>query len=235
MGLYTSFGPGGIYEKLFSELPVDVPEVSLLTSPYVVRHADGTDVKSSQDDLYAIAGGTASLAERLAESIKLSGSNVRLNSPVLRLAYDESGRATGVDLLSGERVFAKQAIVSNLTVWDTYGKLVGLNRTPPEIKKQLNTLHSSGAYLLYASIEESALARLPSECMLVKDGAGEFTLAVSSSQTARGQACGDFPNRDGGGVVVYVSIKRGRLRGMGSGSAGSFLESNTCGAPGTRQ
>ena len=63
----------------------------------------------------------------------------------------------GVDLLSGERVFAKKAIVSNLTVWDTYGKLVGLNRTPPEIKKRLNTLHGTGVYVVYASIEESAV------------------------------------------------------------------------------
>src|ERR687883_162920 len=110
MGLYTSFGPGGVYEKLFSRLPVDAPDVSLLTSPYVVRQADRTDVKSTTEDLYAIAGGPASLAERLAESIKTSGGSVRLNSPVLRLAYDESGCAIGVDLLSGERVLAKQAI-----------------------------------------------------------------------------------------------------------------------------
>ena len=184
MGLYTSFGRGGIYEKLFSELPVKAPEVSLLTSPHVKRLVDGTDVQSTGDALYSIAGGPASLAERLAESIKLSGGNVRLNSPVLRLAFDESGRAIGVDLLSGERVFAGKAIVSNLTIWDTYGKLVGLNRTPSEIKKRLNTLKGRGAYLVYASIEASAVARLPSDRMLIQDSAGEFTLAVSSTQTA---------------------------------------------------
>jgi phytoene dehydrogenase-like protein len=184
MGLYTSFGPGGVYEKLFSALPVDAPDATLLSSPYVVRQADGTDVKSTPDDLYSIAGGPATLAERLAESIKVSGGSVRLNRPVLRLAYDESGRATGVDLLSGEQVFAKRAIVSNLTIWDTYGKLVGLNRTPLEIKKHLNTLRGRGAYLVYASIEESAVARLPSERMLVKDSQGEFTMAISSDQTA---------------------------------------------------
>jgi phytoene dehydrogenase-like protein len=184
MGLYTSFGQGGVYEKLFLELPVEAPEVSLLTSPPVTRLIDGTDVRATQDDLYAIAGGPASLAERLAESIKISGGSVRLNSPVLRLAYDEAGRATGVDLLSGERVFANKVIVSNLTVWDTYGKLVGLNRTPPEIKKQLNAAHGSGVYVVYASIEETAVARLPSQRMLVQDSEGEFTLAVATEQTA---------------------------------------------------
>ena len=183
MGLYTSFGPGGVYEKIFARLPVDPPATSLLASPYVMRSTSG-DVTIDREDLYSISGGPASLAERLAESIKRSGGNLRLNSPVLRLSYDEAGSASGVDLLSGERVFAKKAIVSNLTVWDTYGKLVGLNRTPPEIKKHLNTLRGTGAYIVYASMDESAVSRLPGERMLVKDAEGEFTFAVASSQTA---------------------------------------------------
>ena len=184
MGLYTSFGPGGIYEKLFSQLPVQPPAVSLLTSPYVKRLLDGTDVTLSNDDLYSIEAGPASLAERLAESIKRSGGTLRLDSPVLRLAYD-SNRAIGVDLLSGEQVLARKAIVSNMTVWDTYGKLVGLNRTPPEIKKQLNTLRGTGVYVVYASMEESAVARLPGERMLVEDSEGEFTMAISSGSQGK--------------------------------------------------
>src|SRR5215213_334650 len=184
MGLYTSFGAGEVYDTLFSQLPVAAPEVSLLTSPYVLRRADGTDVKIATDDLYSIAGGPATLAERLAESIKQSGGNLRLNSPVLRLAYHESGRAIGVDLLSGERVFATKAIVSNLTIWDTYGKLIGLNHTPAEIKKHLSTLHGAGVYVVYAGIEESAVGRLPAEVMRVEDSEGELTLAVSSSGAA---------------------------------------------------
>jgi len=195
MGLYTSFGAGEIYDTLFSQLPVAPPEASLLASPYVLRRADGTDVNLPTDDLYSIAGGPATVAERLAQSIKQSGGNLRLNSPVLRLAYDESGRATGVDLLSGERVFAKKAIVSNLTIWDTYGKLVGLNRTPPEIKKHLSTLHGTGVYVVYAAIENAAVARLPAEVMRVEDGEGEFTMAISSSGAAPGKRAVTFTTR----------------------------------------
>src|SRR6185503_9182550 len=98
MGLYTSFGAGEVYDTLFSQLPVAAPEVSLVTSPYVLRRAGNSDVSIATGDLYSIDGGTATLAERLAESIKLSGGKLRLNTPVLRLSYDESGRATGVDL-----------------------------------------------------------------------------------------------------------------------------------------
>ena len=237
MGIYTSFGAGDVYERVFGQLPVDVPRTSLVARPYVVRLADCTDVRLTRDEsfydelsaafpecadqaiefyrnpaleklstisprfqsfidtqlrgflhtptdecssvaaaaalarargpLYEIHGGPAALAERLAESIKRSGGHLRLNTPVLRLAYDSNGAAAGVDLLNGEQVFAKKAIVSNLTIWDTYGKLVGLNRTSPDIKKLLNTLHGSGAYVVYATIEERALTRLPSERLLV--------------------------------------------------------------------
>jgi phytoene dehydrogenase-like protein len=257
MGLYTSFGPGEIYEQLFAELPVDVPETSAAEQPYVVRLADGADVQLFRDEsffaelavvfpecadraiefyrnplpenlsatsarfrslvdtqvraflhasvdqcsaaalrhvlafprapLYRIHGEPATLAERLAQSIKLSGGTVRLDTPVLRLAYDQSGAAVGVDLLSGERVMATKAIVSNLTIWDTYGKLIGLNRTPPEIKKLLNSLQGTGAYVVYATIEEPASARLPGQHMLVAttpndaddDWFSEITLAVN--------------------------------------------------------
>ena len=184
MGLYTSFGPDEIYAGLFSQLPAEVPEVSRLHSPYTLRRVDGSDTPIATADLYSIAGGPATVAERLAESIKLSGGKVRLDTPVLRLAYDESGRAVGVDLLSGERVFAKKAIVSNLTIWDTYGKLIGLNRTPPEIKKQLNTLQGTGAYVIYAAMEQAAIARLPAPLMRVEDNDGSFAMAVASESAA---------------------------------------------------
>jgi len=117
--------------------------------------------------LYSIEGGTAGLAERVEAAIKLAGGTVRLNSPVLRLAYNESGDAIGVDLLSGERVIAKHAIVSNLTVWDTYGKLVGLNRTSAATKARLANYTSSGSYIIYATVEETTAQRLPAPNFLV--------------------------------------------------------------------
>jgi len=118
-------------------------------------------------DLYSIGGGISALADSLAEAIKLTGGLVRFNTPVLRLAYDDKGTAVGVDLLSGERVFARHAIISNLTLWDTYGKLVGLNKTPSIVKAELAKLETRGAYVIYAAVEESAAARLPARNFLV--------------------------------------------------------------------
>src|ERR1043165_8485862 len=45
MGIYTSFGEGEVFARVFDQLPVDVPLTSLLSRPYVVRLADGTDVR----------------------------------------------------------------------------------------------------------------------------------------------------------------------------------------------
>ena len=117
--------------------------------------------------MFGIQGGASRLADILADSIKRSGGRIRLDTPVLRLSYDSSGAARGVDLLSGETVVASKAIISNLTLWDSYGKLIGLNRTPAEIRRQLSRLRSWGAYLLYLGIDEDAAASLASDHLLV--------------------------------------------------------------------
>ena len=119
-----------------------------------------------REGMFSIRDGAAALANRLAESVKRSGGRIRLDAPVLRLSYDSAGAAMGVALLSGETVAASKAIVSNLTLWDTYGKLVGLNRTPAEIRKQINSLRGWGAYLLYLGIDEDAAASLSADHLL---------------------------------------------------------------------
>src|SRR5258708_39253338 len=43
-GLYTGWETGGIHERIFSELPVDLPEVRRLSPTYVVRSFDHQDV-----------------------------------------------------------------------------------------------------------------------------------------------------------------------------------------------
>jgi phytoene dehydrogenase-like protein len=140
--------------------------------------------------LYSIEGGIATLAERLAESIKSAGGSVRLNQPVLRLAYSERGEPTGVDLLNGETISARRAIVSNLTIWDTFGKLIGLNRTPSAIKSTLAKLKSKGAYVIYAAVEAPALERLPASNFLVEvhsdeeiNLSGELTVSIRKPQS----------------------------------------------------
>ncbi|HSD48088.1 MAG TPA: FAD/NAD(P)-binding protein, partial [Pyrinomonadaceae bacterium] len=35
MGIYTSFGEGEIYQRIFADLPVEVPQTTLIEKPYV--------------------------------------------------------------------------------------------------------------------------------------------------------------------------------------------------------
>lgn len=115
---------------------------------------------------WSIDGGAQRLGDALAESVRQSGGTVRLNAPVLRLAYGPDGQPTGVDMLNGEQVLATTAIVSNLTVWDTYGKLIGLRRTPREVASVLRGLRSFGAYLLFLSMDREAATRLRAKRIL---------------------------------------------------------------------
>jgi prolycopene isomerase len=119
--------------------------------------------------LHALRGGAQTLADALAEAITKSGGTVRLDTTALRLAFDSQGRTNGVTLLSGETVGATRAVVSNLTVWDTYGKLVGAERTPAHVRAQLKSLRGPGAYQIFISLDEEAARRLPSDRVLALD------------------------------------------------------------------
>ncbi len=120
-----------------------------------------------QRGMWSIRGGAQTLADRLAESIKISGGSLRLNSTALRLAYASDGSPVGVDLISGERVIATKAIISNLTIWDTYGRLVGLSRTPKTISAQFKLLEGSGGYLLFLGMDQSTGASLTTDHLLI--------------------------------------------------------------------
>jgi phytoene dehydrogenase-like protein len=120
--------------------------------------------------LYALRGGAQSLADALTESIRRSGGAVRFDTTALRLAYDPAGAAIGVDLLSGETLRATRAVVSNLTAWDTYGKLVGASRTPPDVRARLKNLRGWGAYLVFVGVEEATATRLPAERVIAVAG-----------------------------------------------------------------
>lgn len=145
---------------------------------------------------WRIAGGAQSLADALAGSFKAKGGRLKLNSPVLRLTYDANGKPNGVDLLSGERVQATRAIVSNLTIWDTYGKLVGPGKTPHETAGTLRKLQGWGVYLLFAALDRQASHLLSDRLIAVTDWqqhepydpeTGQFALSINRVDSGEDQ------------------------------------------------
>ena len=89
-------------------------------------------------------------------------------------------------------------MISNLTVWDTYGKLVGLDRTPSEIRRRLQTVRGWGAYLVYLGISDAIARELPANQLIaltdLQDGkdydpiAAQFTFAISAQDDPRAPA-----------------------------------------------
>ena len=147
---------------------------------------------------WSIDGGAQSLIDTLVNSLKRSGGKLRLDSPVLRLAYGSGQSPVGVDLLSGEQVTATRAIISNLTLWDTFGKLVGPARTPREITSRLKTLKAWGVYQMFLVLSESAVSRLPAERILILTAAQpEGTYDPEDVQLVLSLAPAGAPQNDG--------------------------------------
>jgi len=124
-----------------------------------------------QRSFWEIEGGLQSLIDALLESFKQSGGRLRLDSTVLRLAYDSSGAPIGVDLLNGERLFVTRAIISNLTIWDTYGKLIGPGRTPAGVSSVLKRTSGLGSYQMFLTL--AASTALPAERILIATDSSE--------------------------------------------------------------
>jgi phytoene dehydrogenase-like protein len=162
-------------------------------------------LSAARRGLWAIEGSGQALADRLAESLKKSGGVLRLDSPGLRLAYSSTGDAIGIDLLTGERVRANRAIISNLTIWDTYGKLIGLTRTPRSISSELRKSNAWGAYLMFLGMDSSARERLPADRILVVTEPSEGAYAPDRQQLTLNVTSGSDTNAPAGKLAVTVS------------------------------
>ena len=69
-------------------------------------------------------GGSEAIVEALARGLRKNGGRLELRSHVESVDVDgdvdgANGRATGVTLRNGSKIVAKEAVISNATVWDT--------------------------------------------------------------------------------------------------------------------
>ena len=64
-------------------------------------------------------GGSGALVEALVRGLEKFGGRLELNSPVSEVLLDDTGAASGVRLEDGSEVRAREAVISNATVWDT--------------------------------------------------------------------------------------------------------------------
>ena len=137
------------------------------------RYQFAANVLDPRRSFWRIESGIQSFVDLLAASFRQSGGKLRLNAPVLRLAYASDGCPIGVDLLNGERIVATRALVSNLTIWDTYGKLIGPARMPRQVAATLKELRAWGVYQMFLAIKPEVAPTVPQSPLLI---ASELTL-----------------------------------------------------------
>lgn len=90
-------------------------------------------------------GGVGQIALKLAEGLEKTGGHIRYRARVTEIVI-EQGRAVGVKLANGQVLRAKR-IISNSTRWDTFGKLLPPNQTPPGEQRWQQRYRKSPSFL----------------------------------------------------------------------------------------
>ncbi len=128
-------------------------------------------------------GGVGKIAQALAEGLENQGGRIQYKARVTQI-IEENGRATGVQIASGETFRAKR-IVSNATRWDTFEKLLPAEKMPLAEKKWQQRYRKSPSFIsLHLGVKAEALP-MGTEChhILLEDWsnleAEEGTIFVS--------------------------------------------------------
>lgn len=90
-------------------------------------------------------GGSQSIINALIRGLRKHQGRLYLNSRVKRILVDKN-RAIGVELSNGKKLFAKQAIISNATIWDTKN-LIPQDSTLQEFEDYINQVEKNDSFL----------------------------------------------------------------------------------------
>jgi len=103
-------------------------------------------------------GGTRSIIDALVRGIEKYGGTVHLGQHVDQIVF-EGGRAAGVALRGGGVVRANKKVVSNASIWDTYGSLVPTAELPPRAADLLREIPKLDSFMhLHLGIDGEGLA-----------------------------------------------------------------------------
>lgn len=101
---------------------------------------------------YYPRGGGGAIPKAYVRALNRAGGELRLNTPVEKILI-EDGRAVGVELPGGERLFANQ-IVSNADPHTTFIKLIGENKLPWRLKRKVRRVkYSTSCLSLFLAVD----------------------------------------------------------------------------------
>ncbi len=101
-------------------------------------------------------GGMGGLAQAMARSARAAGATLRLGAEVKRILLDDDGRATGVELGDGQRVYGR-TVISNADPKQTFLKLLEDAEGPALATAQAHVAGRSsrcGTFKFHAAVEE---------------------------------------------------------------------------------
>jgi phytoene dehydrogenase-like protein len=114
-------------------------------------------------------GGSAALVDALVRGLQKYGGELRLNAHVAQVLV-EGKRAAGVQLCNGLTIHAREAVISNASVWDTL-KLLPPTSVPQSFLDQRQSIPECDSFMhLHLGIDATGLsADLPCHFIVVKD------------------------------------------------------------------
>lgn len=120
-------------------------------------------------------GGSAGLVNTLVRGIEKHGGEVRLRSHVEELIV-ENNEAKGVRLRGGHIVHAREAVISNATMWDTYYHLVPKGALPASFLDEVARAPATPSFMhLHLGIAADGLEGLTGHHAVVIDESRDFT------------------------------------------------------------
>jgi phytoene dehydrogenase-like protein len=122
-------------------------------------------------------GGSGAIVEALVRGLKRWGGELRLNSHVAQILV-EAGKAVGVRLRDGE-VIKAPIVISNATIWDTYGGVSPLLRQedlPESYRKSALEMPAVDSFMhLHLGIRAEGLEQLTGHHVVVHDAKKDIT------------------------------------------------------------
>lgn len=113
-------------------------------------------------------GGSAALVEALVRGLKRHGGELLLNAHVEQVLV-EGKRAVGVRLRGGKQIGARQAVVSNASVWDTL-KLLPDEAVPKSFRNSGQATPECDSFMhLHLGIDAEGLEKLSCHYIVVND------------------------------------------------------------------
>ena len=252
-----ALGPGGLGElaqlvmsstRALGDAFFATPEAKALVASWGMHLDFGPDVAMGalfpflemftdmQNGMSVVEGGASRLPEALAALVREAGGEVRTSAPVRRVTV-EGGRAAGVELDSGERIAARNAVVANLTPGVLFdGEMVSPAALPDGFRGQVERyVYGPGTVMVHAALS-GPLEWAAGEDLhefgyvhvgpYVDDMARTYTDALagllpSSPMLVVGQTTAIDPSRaPAGGHVLWIQVRMvpSRIAGDAAGS-----------------